>query len=125
MLIKSDEDPGSYFISTDEDPCLRIESFAIIKLRGVTTKLKYNVTRLLPIQNRFALIFCRGFEPVWDNLVVVILLRRRLMTVTVLISELLEQLVASLLAQPTCYKLITTCSKLVNNWEQQCKHTHI
>ncbi len=34
VLIKSD------FISTDEDPGLRIESFAIIKLRGVTTKLK-------------------------------------------------------------------------------------
>ncbi len=28
----------SDFISTDEDPGLRIESFAIIKLRGVTTK---------------------------------------------------------------------------------------
>ena len=28
-----------YFISTDEDPGLRIESFAIIKLRGVSTKL--------------------------------------------------------------------------------------
>ncbi len=28
------------FISTDEDPGLRIESFAIIKLRGVTTKYK-------------------------------------------------------------------------------------
>ena len=27
-------------ISTDEDPGLRIESFAIIKLRGVTTKCK-------------------------------------------------------------------------------------
>ena len=27
------------FISTDEDPGLRIESFAIIKLRGVSTKL--------------------------------------------------------------------------------------
>ena len=26
-------------MSTDEDPGLRIESFAIIKLRGVTTKL--------------------------------------------------------------------------------------
>ena len=32
MLIKD-------FISTDEDPGLRIESFAIIKLRGVSTKL--------------------------------------------------------------------------------------
>ena len=27
------------FYSTDEDPGLRIESFAIIKLRGVSTKL--------------------------------------------------------------------------------------
>ncbi len=27
-------------ISTDEDPGLRIESFAIMKLRGVTTKFK-------------------------------------------------------------------------------------
>ncbi len=37
-------DPGlPDFISTDEDPGLRIESFAIIKLRGVTTKLKYNI----------------------------------------------------------------------------------
>ncbi len=27
-------------ISTDEDPGLRIESFALIKLRGVTTKFK-------------------------------------------------------------------------------------
>ncbi len=33
MVYKSD------FISTDEDPGLRIESFAIIKLRGVSTKL--------------------------------------------------------------------------------------
>ena len=33
VLIKSD------FISTDEDPGLRFESFAIIKLRGVSTKL--------------------------------------------------------------------------------------
>ncbi len=35
VLIKSHLD----FISTDEDPGLRIESFAILKLRGVTTKL--------------------------------------------------------------------------------------
>ncbi len=37
VLIISD------FIGTDEDPGLRIESFAIIKLRGVTTKLKCNI----------------------------------------------------------------------------------
>ncbi len=30
----------SDIISTDEDPGLRIESFAIIKLRGVTTKFR-------------------------------------------------------------------------------------
>ena len=36
MLIKS---VLIDFISTDEDPGLRIESFAIIKLRGVSTKL--------------------------------------------------------------------------------------
>ncbi len=37
----------SDFISTDEDPGLRIESFAIIKLRGVSTKLNIIVSRLL------------------------------------------------------------------------------
>ena len=34
----------SRIISTDEDPSLRIESFAIINLRGVSTKLnKYTL----------------------------------------------------------------------------------
>ncbi len=37
-----------YYISTDKDPGLRIESFAIIKLRGVTTKYKI----LIKIVNR-------------------------------------------------------------------------
>ena len=32
----------SDIISTDEDPGLRIESFAIIKIRGVSTKYKLN-----------------------------------------------------------------------------------
>ena len=37
-------------ISTDEDPSLRIESSAIINLRGVSTKLnKYNYVNLLPL----------------------------------------------------------------------------
>ena len=31
-------------ISTDEDPSLRIESFAIINLGGVSTKLYFNLT---------------------------------------------------------------------------------
>ena len=30
-----------YIISTDEDPGLRIESFAVINLRGVSTNKKY------------------------------------------------------------------------------------
>ena len=30
-----------YYISTDEDPRKRIESFAMINLRGVSTKLYY------------------------------------------------------------------------------------
>ena len=30
---------GYVFISTDEDPSLRIESFAIINLRGISTML--------------------------------------------------------------------------------------
>ena len=30
---------GEYIINTDEDPSLQIESFSIINLRGVSTKL--------------------------------------------------------------------------------------
>ena len=33
---------NSIIISTDEDPSLRIEGFAIINLRGVSTKLYFN-----------------------------------------------------------------------------------
>ena len=29
--------------STDEDPSLRIESFSLINLRGVSTKLNYSI----------------------------------------------------------------------------------
>ena len=32
-----------YYCSTDEDPSLRIESFAKINLRGVSTKLYFNL----------------------------------------------------------------------------------
>jgi hypothetical protein len=32
-----------HIISSDEDPGLRIESFAVINLRGVSTKLKYDM----------------------------------------------------------------------------------
>ena len=33
----------SIIISTDEDPSLQIESFAIINLRGVSTKLYFDI----------------------------------------------------------------------------------
>jgi hypothetical protein len=36
-----------YIISTDEDPGIQIESFAIIKSRGVSTKMK--ISRTLPV----------------------------------------------------------------------------
>ena len=40
--VSSDLHQG-IIISTDEDPSLRIESFAIINLRGVSTKLYFNL----------------------------------------------------------------------------------
>ena len=41
---------NSRIISTDEDPSLRIESSAIINLRGVSTKLnKYNMNLVFHI----------------------------------------------------------------------------
>ena len=36
-------------ISTDKDPSLRIESFAVIDLRGVSTKLYFNSVSLFMI----------------------------------------------------------------------------
>ena len=43
MYKKGRVNSNSCIISTDEDPSLRIESSAIINLRGVSTKLnKYN-----------------------------------------------------------------------------------
>ena len=44
MYKKGRVNSNSRIISTDEDPSLRIESSAIINLRGVSTKLnKYNM----------------------------------------------------------------------------------
>ena len=45
MYKKGRVNSNSRIISTDEDPSLRIESSAIINLRGVSTKLnKYTFT---------------------------------------------------------------------------------
>ena len=45
-----------YYYSTDEDPSLRIESSAIINLRGVSTKLNKYMT----LQSPMALVKCRS-----------------------------------------------------------------
>ena len=62
-----------FFFSTDEDPGLRIESLAIIKLRGVTTKLKYNIFHHANCQGTIALYYMKYDEhmdtivlPVWS-----------------------------------------------------------
>ena len=48
MYKKGRVNSNSRIISTDEDPSLRIESSAIINLRGVSTKLnKYNVDTII------------------------------------------------------------------------------
>ena len=48
MYKKGRVNSNSCIISTDEDPSLRIESSAIINLRGVSTKLnKYNISYIL------------------------------------------------------------------------------
>jgi hypothetical protein len=40
----------SHIISTDEDPVLRIESFAVINLRGVSTNKNIIISQLLYIK---------------------------------------------------------------------------
>ena len=42
---------NNLIISTDEDPSLRIESFAIINLRGVSTKLNKYIIKYPNIYN--------------------------------------------------------------------------
>ena len=53
MKISTDEDP-SCIISTDEDPSLRIESSAIINLRGVSTKLNMYNSNLVQLRDLLA-----------------------------------------------------------------------
>ena len=48
MYKKGRVNSNSRIISTDEDPSLRIESSAIINLRGVSTKLnKYSIILII------------------------------------------------------------------------------
>ena len=57
MYKKGRVNSNSRIISTDEDPSLRIESSAIINLRGVSTKLnKYNIYFALYIAVIFIVI---------------------------------------------------------------------
>ena len=60
MYKKGRVNSNSRIISTDEDPSLRIESSAIINLRGVSTKLnKYIVFTMQTYKklNNYAIIF--------------------------------------------------------------------
>ena len=54
MYKKGRVNSNSRIISTDEDPSLRIESSAIINLRGVSTKL--NKYKRIPVINSSLLI---------------------------------------------------------------------
>ena len=56
MYKKGRVNSNSRIISTDEDPSLRIESSAIINLRGVSTKLSKYVMFLLDESMKY--IFC-------------------------------------------------------------------
>ena len=59
MYKKGRVNSNSRIISTDEDPSLRIESSAIINLRGVSTKLnKYNIPiiRIALLTNRCTML---------------------------------------------------------------------
>ena len=57
MYKKGRVNSNSRIISTDEDPSLRIESFAIINLRGVSTKLnKYIVFTIQRTRNLLCII---------------------------------------------------------------------
>ena len=48
----------SIIISTDEDPSLRIESSAIINLRGVSTKLYFNLIFTMQTYKELKPVFC-------------------------------------------------------------------
>ena len=52
------ETPRKFIISTDEDPSLRIESSAIINLRGVSTKLNKYKLQFAQLSFFTKLIFC-------------------------------------------------------------------
>ena len=64
QIIKSD------FISTDEDPGLRIESFAIIKLRGVSTKLNIIFFHHANFQEiSYVIVYDLNRKESWDSVV--------------------------------------------------------
>ena len=56
MYKKGRVNSNSRIISTDEDPSLRIESSAIINLRGVSTKLNKYKTQNVLLNCAFAAI---------------------------------------------------------------------
>ncbi len=51
FIMQSFRSVSLYIISTDEDPDLRIESFAVINLRGVSTDNSIITSKLLCYSN--------------------------------------------------------------------------
>ena len=77
IFISANNTANIFIISTDEDPSLRIESSAIINLRGVSTKLnKYidyivhedeNVSRKSPITPSNTMVINDNLSPIFKT----------------------------------------------------------
>ena len=51
-----------HIISTDEDPCLQIESFVVINLRGVSPNKKYYVLSTVITE-----LYCGRSKAIWGD----------------------------------------------------------
>ena len=62
MYIRGRVNSNSRIISTDEDPSLRIESSAIINLRGVSTKLNKYIVFTMQTYKKLRKTLLTGLE---------------------------------------------------------------
>jgi hypothetical protein len=101
--------------------------FAYTACSVVMTRCCHLVTRLMTVTDLLQIVPTRLIQAVRNKLLRTCHHQHVITTCYVqTISDLLEQLVASLLAsrhQP-CYKMITACYRLVKNWEQAVR-THL
>ena len=65
MYKKGRVNSNSCIISTDEDPSLRIESSAIINLRGVSTKLNKYIVFTMQTYKKLKYLFVLDYVPHW------------------------------------------------------------